>query len=192
MIASPPEAGGSGLEIYLPIVAFLAASVVAARTALTCQRAQQRGLNAPDVPVWAGLAAVLTSVALVKLVRVLGLVSGWGQWLRELAKQHGAYAGRRPYQVASTLAVALAVAVLLLIGLVWVWHYIKRYRMAVGLASLVVGLGVIRFISLHEVDAWFARWPWFRAGAELIAAAGTAALAYARKRRLDRLIEIRS
>jgi len=129
------------------------------------------------------------SVAIVKVVRVLGLTSGWGQWLRELAKQHGAYAGRRPYQVASTVAVALAVAVLLLIGLVWIWHYIKRYRMAIGLASLVVGLGVIRFISLHEVDAWFARWPWFRAAAELIAAAGTVALAYARKRRLDRLIE---
>lgn len=169
---------------WLVILAFVVASLVAAQTALTCRRAQQHGLPAPDLLVWAGLSGVFMSVAGVKLARALGLVSGWGAWLRELAKQHGAYAGRRPFQVALTAAVALAVGVLLLLGLAWVWHYIKRYRMAIGLSALVVGLGLIRFISLHEADAFFARWPWFRPTAELTAATGTVAVALARLVRL--------
>jgi len=47
-----------------------------------------------------------------------------------------------------------------------------------------VGFGIIRFISLHEVDAWNAAMPWVRVVVELIAAAGASAVAIARLRQL--------
>jgi hypothetical protein len=55
-----------------------------------------------------------------------------------------------------------------------------RYRLAVGLAGLTVGFGIIRFISLHEVDAWNANAPWARTAVDLVAAAGVSAVAIAR------------
>jgi len=110
-----------------------------------------------------------------KLARVLGWLKGLGQWLRRLAKQNDLYADRRAFQIVATVAVAVVVVVLLLYGLLWMWHYIKRYRLAIGFASLAVGLGAIRFISLHEVDAWNRAMPWARVVVELTAAAGASA-----------------
>jgi len=69
-------------------------------------------------------------------------------------------------------------------GLLWAWHYIKRYRLAIGFTALGVGFGIISFISLHEVDAWNAAMPWVRVFVELIAAAGASAVAIARLRQL--------
>ena len=60
------------------------------------------------------------------------------------------------------------------------WHRIKRYRLAVGFAGLTVGFGIIRFISLHEVDAWNANALWARTAVDLVAAAGVSAVAIAR------------
>jgi hypothetical protein len=65
-------------------------------------------------------------------------------------------------------------------GLLWTWHSIKRYRLAVGFAGLTVGFGIIRFISLHEVDAWNAHAFWARTAVDLVAAAGVSAVAIAR------------
>ena len=85
----------------------------------------------------------------------------------------------------------LVVAVLLVIGVIWAWHYIKRYRLAIGFASLAVGLGVVRFVSLHEVDAWSKAWPWARVVIELVAAAGASAVAIVRLRQLGELARLR-
>jgi hypothetical protein len=114
----------------------------------------------------------------------LGLLKGLGGWLRTLAKQYGFYENRRPFQIIASVVVALIVIVLLLYGLIWMWHYFKRYRLAMGFAALAVGYGIIRFISLHEVDAWNAALPWVRAAVELTAAAGASAVAIARLRQL--------
>ena len=64
------------------------------------------------------------------------------------------------------------------------WHRIKRYRLAVGFAGLTVGFGIIRFISLHEVDAWNANAPWARTAVDLVVAAGVSAVAIGRFRQL--------
>ena len=72
-----------------------------------------------------------------------------------LAKQYGLYAHRRPLQIVASVAVALIVVGLFLYGLFWIWHYIKRYRLAIGFAALAVGFGIIRFISLHEAADGF-------------------------------------
>ena len=48
------------------------------------------------------------------------------------------------------------------------------------IAGLTVGFGIIRFISLHEVDAWNANAPWARTAVDLVAAAGVSAVAIAR------------
>ena len=120
----------------------------------------------------------------VKLARGLGLSIGLGWWLRTLAKQHGLYANRRPFQIVASVAVALIVVVLLLSGLFWIWHYIKRYRLAIGFVALAVGFGIIRLISLHEVDVWDATMPWVRVVVELMAAVGASAVAIARLHQL--------
>jgi hypothetical protein len=176
---------------YLSIAALLATGALGAWTAWACHQARKRGLPGSDAVVWAGLAAVFLMLSQTKLARVLGLLKGWGQWLRELAKEYHLYGGRRPFQIAATVGVTLVVTVLLVIGVIWAWHYIKRYRLAIGFASLAVGLGVVRFISLHEVDAWNAAWPWARVVIELVAAAGASAVALVRLRQLGELARLR-
>jgi hypothetical protein len=169
----------------LALAALLAAGLLGAWVAWACRRAQHRGLPGSDAPVWAGLAATFLLYAQTRLARGLGLLTGLGEWLRMLARQHGLYEDRRVFQVVATVGVALIVTALLLYGLIWVWHSIKRYRLAIGFASLAVGFGIIRFISLHEVDAWNAAVPWARTTVELIAAAGVSAVAIVRLRNLE-------
>jgi hypothetical protein len=137
-----------------------------------------------DAVVWASLSVVFLLFSQTKLARVLGLLRGWGEWLRQLAKEYHLYTGRRPFQIIATAGVALVVVVLLVIGLLALRDYIRRYRLAIGFASLAVGFGIIRFISLHEVDAWNEALPWLRVVVELIAAGGASAVAIARLRQL--------
>jgi hypothetical protein len=70
------------------------------------------------------------------------------------------------------------------IGIVSFWDYIKRYRLAIGFTGLAMGLALIRFISLHEVDAWNEALPWLRVAVDVTAAAGASAVAALRLRQL--------
>jgi hypothetical protein len=143
-------------------------------------------LPGSDALVWAGLA-VFFLLSSMKTARGLGLLRGFGAFLRGIFKQRGWYEDRRGLQITATIAVAVVVMVMVLFvwGLQWVWHRIKRYRLATGFAGLTVGFGIIRFISLHEVDAWNANAPWARTAIDLVAAAGVSALAIARFRQLS-------
>ncbi len=149
-------------------------------TAAACRRAQCRGLPGYDALVWAGLSGVFFMLSLMKTARGLGLLRGFGDLLRRIFKQRGWYEDRRSLQIAASVAVAVVVMVMLVWGLLWAWHRIKRYRLAVGFAGLTVGYGIIRFISLHEVDAWNASALWARTAIDLVAAGGVSALAIAR------------
>jgi len=149
-------------------------------TAVACRRAQYHGLPGSDALVWAGLSGAFFLLSLMKTARGLGLLRGFGDFLRGIFKQRGWYEDRRSLQIAASIAVAVVVMVLVVWGLLWAWHRIKRYRLAVGFAGLTVGFGIIRFISLHEVDAWNANAPWARTAVDLVAAAGVSAVAIAR------------
>ena len=153
-------------------------------TAVACRRARYRGLPGSDALVWAGMSAVFFLLFLTKTARSLGLLRGFGDFLRGIFKQRGWYEDRRTLQVTASIAVAGVVVVLIVWGLLWAWHYIKRYRLAIGFAGLIVGFGIIRFISLHEVDAWTADAPWARTVVDLFAVAGVSAVAIARLRQL--------
>jgi hypothetical protein len=168
----------------LCVIALLAAGLFGIWTAWACHRAQQRSLPGADALVWAGLAIVFVLFSQAKLAKSLGWLKGWGEWLRTLAKQYDLYANRRPFQILASVGVALIAVLLFLYGLLWIWHYIKRYRLAIGFAALAVGFAIIRFISLHEVDAWNAAMPWARIVVELTAGAGASAIAIARLRHL--------
>src|SRR5262245_59870322 len=168
----------------IALAALLAASLLAAWAAWAGRLGQQRGTPGSDAPVWIGLAAVCLLYSQTRFARRLGLLRGLGEWLRMLARQYGVYQDRRVFQIVATLGVALIVAALFLYGLIWMWHFIKRYRLAIGFACLAVGFGIIRFISLHVVDAWNAAMPWARSVVELIAAAGVSAIAIVRLRQL--------
>jgi hypothetical protein len=149
-------------------------------TAAACRRAHYHGLPSYDAPIWAGLSGVFFLLSLMKTARGLGLLRGFGDFLRGVFKQRGWYEDRRNLQIAASIAVAVVIVVLVIWGLLWAWHRIKRYRLAVGFAGLTVGYGIIRFISLHEIDAWNANAIWASTAIDLIAAAGVSAVASAR------------
>src|SRR3954470_3697457 len=153
-------------------------------TAVACRRAQGHGLPGSDALVWAGLSGAFFLLSLMKTARGLGFLRGFGDFVRGIFKQRGWYEDRRSLQIAASFAVAVVIMALVVWGLVWAWHRIKRYRLALGFASLTVGFGIIRFISLHEVDAWNANAPWARTAVDLVAAAGVSAVAIARLRQL--------
>jgi uncharacterized membrane protein len=175
----------------LVIAALFTAGLICVWAAWACRRAQKHGLVGSDAVVWAGLALVFLLYSQTKLARGAGLLKGWGEWLRTLAKENGFYADRRPFQIAATVVVALISVVLLFYGLLWMWHHIKRYRLAIGFASLALGFAIIRFISLHEVDAWNAARPWARGVFDLIGAAVTSGVALARLRQLGEIARLR-
>jgi hypothetical protein len=164
----------------LRVVALLVPSLLGLWTAVACRRAHHKGLPGSDALVWAGLSAVFFLLSLMKTVRGLGLLRGFGGFLRDIFKQRGWYEDRRTLQITASIAVAVVVIALVIWGLLWAWHYIKRYRLALGFAGLTVGFGIVRFISLHEVDAWNAAAPWARTVVDLVAAAGVSAVAIVR------------
>jgi hypothetical protein len=168
----------------LRIVVLLVPCLLGLWTAVACRRAHYQGLPGSDALVWASMSAVFFLLFLMKTARGLGLLRGFGQDLRGLFKQMGWYEDRRTLQITASIAVAAAVMVLIVWGLLWAWHYIKRYRLAIGFAGLTVGFGIIRFISLHEVDAWNAGAPWLRTVVDLAAAGGVSAIAIARLRQV--------
>jgi hypothetical protein len=153
-------------------------------TAVACRRSTYHGLPGSDALVWAGMSAVFFLLVLTRSARGFGLLRGFGDFLRGIFKQRGWYEDRRTLQVTASIAVAAVVIVLIAWGLLWAWHYIKRYRLAIGFVGLTVGFAIIRFISLHEVDAWNADAPWARTVIDLFAAAGVSAVAIARLRQL--------
>lgn len=169
---------------YVSIVVLTIAAALGAWTAWACWRARRRGQPGGDAIVWAALAAVYVALSQTKAARVLGLLHGLGIWLRVVARRFGVYGNRRPYQIAATVAVAIVVVVVLAVGIVSFWQYIKRYRLAVGFTGLAVGFAMIRFISLHEVDAWNASMPWLRLVVDVVAAAGASWVALVRLRQL--------
>lgn len=162
------------------ILILLVPSILGLWTAVVCRRARDQGLPGSDALVWAGMSILFFLICLVRTARGLGFLRGFGEFLRDLFKQRGWYEDRRTLQVMASIGVALVVVVLLVWGLMWAWHYIKRYRLAIGFAALTVGYGLIRFISLHEVDVWTAQVPWARTIIDLLAAAGVSAVAMAR------------
>ena len=164
----------------LRVAALTIACLLGLWTAAACRRAQYLGLPGYDALVWAGLSFVFLLLSLTKTARGLGLLRGFGDLLRGIFKQRGWYDDRRNLQIAASIAVVVGVIVLMVWGLLWAWHRVKRYRLAVSFASLTVGYGIIRFISLHEVDAWNANALWARTVIDLVSASGVSALAIAR------------
>jgi len=162
------------------VVALTIACLFGLWTAVACRRAQYHGLAGSDAVVWAGVSGVFFLLSLMKTARGLGLLRGFGDFLRGIFKQRGWYEDRRSLQIAASIAVAVVVMALVVWGLLWIWHRIKRYRLAVGFAGLTVGFGIIRFISLHEIDAWNAEAPWARTAVDLVAAAVVSAVAITR------------
>jgi hypothetical protein len=159
----------------LRVAALMVPCLFGLLTAVACRRARYHGLRCFDALVWAGLSGAFFLLSLLKTARGLGLLRGFGDFLRGIFKQRGWYEDRRSLQIAASIAVAVVVMALIW-GLRWTWHRIKRYRLAIGFASMTVGFGIIRFISLHEVDAWNANAPWARTAVDLAAAAGVGQL----------------
>lgn len=164
----------------LRVMALTIACLFGLWTAIACRRAQCRGLPGSDALIWAGLSGAFFLLSLMKTARGLGFLQGFGGYLRAIFKQRGWYEDRRSLQIAASIAVAAVVVTLIVWGLMWAWHHIKRYRLAIGLAGLTLGFAVIRFISLHEIDGWIAHVPCARTAVDLVASVGVSAVAIAR------------
>jgi hypothetical protein len=170
-------------DILREVVLFVA-GLFGLWTAVACRRAHQDGYPGADAMVWGSLSAVFFLLCLIKTARSFGLLQGFGGILRDLFKQRGWYEDRRVLQITATVTITMMVFVLLAWGVRWSWDFLKRYRLAVGFAGLTVGFAAIRFISLHEVDAWIAEMAWLRASIDLLAAGGVSAVAIARLRQI--------
>jgi hypothetical protein len=164
----------------LRVVALTIACLFCLWTAVACRRARYHGLPGSDALIWTGLSGAFFLLSVMKTARGLGLLRGVGAFLRDIFKQRGWYEDRRSLQIAASIAIAVVVIGLIVWGLLWAWHYIKRYRLAIAFMGLTLGFAIIRFISLHEVDAWNAHAPWARTAADLVAAAGVSVVAIAR------------
>jgi hypothetical protein len=114
----------------LRVAALTVACLFGLWTAVACRRAQYHGLPGSDALVWAGLSGAFFLLSLMKTTRGLGLLRGFGGFVRDIFKQRGWYEDRRSLQIAASIAVAVVVMVLVVWGLLWAWHYIKRYRLA--------------------------------------------------------------
>src|SRR4051794_17497099 len=78
-------------------------------SAVACRRAQCHGLPGSDALVWAGLSGAFFLLSLLKTARGLGLLRGFGGFLRDIFKQRGWYEDRRSLQIASSIAIAVVV-----------------------------------------------------------------------------------
>jgi hypothetical protein len=169
----------------LRVAALLVACLAGLSAAVACRRAHFQGLPGSDALAWAGLSAVFLLLSLIETARGIGILRSFGDFLRDIFRQRGWYEHRRILQITASIGVAVVVMVLLVWGLLWAWHYIRRYRLAIGFASLIVGFGIIRFISLHEVDAWSGNARWAHTVIDLVGAAVVSAVAIARLRQLS-------
>lgn len=158
------------LERLLMALVFLVASAAAGWAVLACRSATNR--ERAEGWVWMLVSALFLGLAGARVVRA----GPWlGALLRRLARESQLYGDRRPLQIAVTVALAAVAVVALGVGLRYAWEALKRYRMAAGCVLAALATAGIRFVSLHEVDAWDRSWPWVRVAIE----AGISALATA-------------
>src|SRR4051795_1770267 len=75
----------------LRVVALTIACLLGLWTAVACRRAHYHGFPGSDALVWAGLSVVFFLLSLMKTVRGLGLLRGFGGFLRDIFKQRGWY-----------------------------------------------------------------------------------------------------
>jgi hypothetical protein len=106
----------------LRVVALTIACLFGLWTAVACRRAQYHGLPGSDALIWAGLSGVFFLLSLLKTARGLGLLRGFGGFLRDIFKQRGWYEDRRSLQIAASIAIAVVVIALIVWGLLWAWH----------------------------------------------------------------------
>jgi hypothetical protein len=136
-----------------------------------------------DTRAWTLVAGLFLALACSRAIQA-------GPWLgvelRRLARESGLYQGRRPYQIAATVVLAAMALVAFTVGLRSIWEALKRYRMAASCIAVIMASALIRFVSLHEVDAWNQQWPWVRVSIDLATSALALAAALARVRQVRR------
>lgn len=170
-------------ERLLEAAAFALASAAAGWAALACRSARRSGIPSADARAWTLVSALFLALACSRTIQA-------GPWLggelRRLARENGLYQGRRPYQIAATVGLAAVALVAFTVGLRSIWEALKRYRMAASCIAVIVASALIRFVSLHEVDAWNREWPWIRVTVDLATSALAVAAALARVRQVGR------
>lgn len=152
---------------------------------LARSRQPQVGTIVAVAATWGWLSI---AVGLLALARVQSLHTQIRTAARAIAASEGWYDGRRPAQIGITIG-ALAISVLLIAAVLTIFiapltPSLRWTAVAVGGLLLLLALVIMRAVSLHQADEFFAtRPPWVENAAELmplglIAAAGLVAIAY--------------
>jgi hypothetical protein len=164
---------------YVEAAGLLVAAASAGWAARCCRtRAGQKGA---DARVWTAVSVLYVALALGRVTRI----GPWlGGLLRQLARGHHLYGERRPLQITVTLGLAVVALIALIVGLRSILDFLRRYRLAAACVCITLAFALIRFVSLHEVDAWNDEWPWARVAIDLLTSLGASAAALARVRQL--------
>src|SRR5271169_2940555 len=93
------------MDDVLRVAALLVPCLLGLWSAVACRRAHYHGLPGSDSLVWAGLSAAFFLLSLMKTVRGLGSLRGFGDFLRGIFKQRGWYGDRRSLQITASIAV---------------------------------------------------------------------------------------
>ncbi len=165
----------------LEAAALFVAAASAGWAAASCRSARRVGRTAADARVWAAVSTLFLFLALARVAQA-------GPWLggalRALARGFRVYGDRRPLQIAVTIGLAIFALAALAAGLRSLWDLLRRYRLAAASVAITVSLALIRFVSLHEVDAWDKAWPWARMVIDVATSVLASAASLARVRQL--------
>ncbi len=138
--------------------------------------------------MWTAVTALFFLLALARFAQA-------GPWLggalRQLARGYRVYGDRRPLQIAVTVGLAVFALAAFAVGLRSLWDFVRRYRLAAAAVAITVSLALIRFVSLHEVDAWDNAWPWARVVIDVATSMLASAAALARVRQLTPAVRSR-
>lgn len=148
---------------YILTGAMLVTALLMFRTSAQVTEARKARRTGDSPILWAVSAMIFIAFALVKGLNLLAFV---GVWLRELTRADGVYDGRRPIQLLA-LSVIGMLAFIGIAAMIANRSLAHRHRLLLACIAILGLFGLMRFVSLHDVDAVLREHMWIRPAVEL-------------------------
>jgi len=149
---------------YMVAGLMLLAAILMFRNAARSPAVNQKG-GRDNTLFWILCGLFLGVFALIKSLNVLAFVGGW---IRELAKVSGSYDGRRSVQL-MLISLIIGIAIIILLPVLSQHKTARRHWPVIVSIIILGGFGLVRFVSLHSVDAFMGQYPFIRTFTEILA-----------------------